>query len=202
MLTQKLIKHYVYCTTNTLNNHKYIGSHSGQLDDSYFGSGIHISKAIKKYGKKYFVKDILWEGPKEYMREMETYWCEYFNVAKSSTFYNCTNKGTGWEKGRKNNKLSDYIKSINYIPWNKGLNKNNCESIKIASENAKGKPSGMKGKVAWNKGLPAKNKGTKIKEETRQKLYWERIKIECEFCGRLIGINNLKVHKRKKHGFK
>lgn len=201
MLTQKLRinKHYVYCITNIINNKKYIGSHSGELNDSYLGSGIYITKAVKKYGKSNFVKDILWEGPKEYMREMESYWCAYFDVANNNLFYNCTNKGTGWVKGVKNKKLSDYKKNMHIIPWNKGLNKENCDSIKNAAEKAKGRPSGMKGKVAWNKGLPAHNKGIKISEEVRQKLYWERTKVKCEVCGRLIGINNIKVHKRKSH---
>jgi transposase len=33
-----------------------------------------------------------------------------------------------------------------------------------------------------------------------KKLFWQRPKVECEVCGRLIGVNNIKVHKRKQHG--
>jgi hypothetical protein len=89
----------VYITTNILNGKKYIGSDSNN-DKYYYGSGVNIKKALKKYGKKSFKKDILWSGPREYMREMEQYYCEYYNVEKSSLFYNATNKGVGSVKGQ------------------------------------------------------------------------------------------------------
>jgi hypothetical protein len=193
------MQNYVYCTTNTKNSRKYIGSHCGDVNDGYLGSGVHLQKAIKKHGKSNFIKEILWVGPIEYMRDMETYWCEYFNVAKSDLFYNCTNKGTGYEKGRPNKKLSEVRKLMNIIPWCKGETKETNEKVRLISEKLKGKPSGMKGKVAWNKGLPAWNKGKKHSEESRQKLFWERKKVECNICGRFIGVNNIKVHKRKSH---
>jgi len=89
----------VYITTNIINGKKYIGSDSNN-NKYYYGSGVNISKAIKKHGKKNFRKDILWEGPLEYLREMEEYYCEYFNVKKSNLFYNCTNKGVGSVKNQ------------------------------------------------------------------------------------------------------
>ena len=104
------IQHYVYCTTNLISFRKYVGSHSGKIDDCYLGSGVHLKKAIRKYGKENFKKEILWEGPKEYMREMETYWCQYFDVSNNKLFYNCSSVGTGWESGRKNPKLSELYK--------------------------------------------------------------------------------------------
>ena len=52
--------HYVYQITNLINNKKYIGKHSGELNDSYLGSGENIKNAIKKYGKENFRKDILY----------------------------------------------------------------------------------------------------------------------------------------------
>ena len=36
--------HYVYQITNLINNKKYIGKHSGELNDSYLGSGENIKK--------------------------------------------------------------------------------------------------------------------------------------------------------------
>lgn len=48
---------YIYETTCIPTGKKYIGMHKWSkdtIDPNYFGSGIHVSRAIKKYGKKNF----------------------------------------------------------------------------------------------------------------------------------------------------
>jgi hypothetical protein len=46
---------YLYKITNTINGKIYVGCHSTcNLDDSYFGSGKILRRAIKKYGKENF----------------------------------------------------------------------------------------------------------------------------------------------------
>lgn len=92
----------VYITTNLLNGKKYIGSDSNN-DKYYYGSGVNLKKAIKKYGKRNFKKDILWKGNYKFLKEMEEYWLEYFNVEKSQLFYNATNKVGGSAKGKSHN---------------------------------------------------------------------------------------------------
>jgi hypothetical protein len=135
------------------------------------------------------------------MRDIETYWCEYFNTGNNPLFYNRTSKGTGYEFGKPNPKLSEVRRSMNIIAWNKGLTKETNNSVRKYSEKLVGKPSGMKGKPAWNKGKPGTMLGKKHKPESYAKLFWERPKIECEICNLKIGINNINRHRRAKHGF-
>ena len=103
----------VYIITNLTNGKKYIGSDSNN-NPYYYGSGVNIKKAIKKYGKKNFKKDILWEGDNIYLREMEEYYCDYYNTQDSQLFYNCTNKGVGCIKG-----ISHPAQWKNITQWDK-----------------------------------------------------------------------------------
>jgi group I intron endonuclease len=50
---------FVYLTTNLINGRQYVGSHNGNKNDSYLGSGDIIESAQKKYGKKNFERKIL-----------------------------------------------------------------------------------------------------------------------------------------------
>ena len=43
---------FVYITTNLINKKQYVGSHYGNKDDSYLGSGYVLKLSIKKYGKE------------------------------------------------------------------------------------------------------------------------------------------------------
>lgn len=53
-------KYLVYKITNRFNNKIYIGVHSTLNEsDRYMGSGVEIREALKKEGKKSFVKEIL-----------------------------------------------------------------------------------------------------------------------------------------------
>lgn len=53
-------KYLVYKITNRFNNKIYIGVHSTlNENDRYMGSGIEIKEALKKEGRKSFVKEIL-----------------------------------------------------------------------------------------------------------------------------------------------
>jgi hypothetical protein len=52
--------HTIYKTTNLLNGKIYIGKHStSDLNDSYLGSGLHLTRAINTHGKENFRKEIL-----------------------------------------------------------------------------------------------------------------------------------------------
>ena len=54
------MKHFIYKTVNLINQRFYVGVHSTEdLGDGYLGSGTILRKAIKKYGKANFKREIL-----------------------------------------------------------------------------------------------------------------------------------------------
>jgi hypothetical protein len=85
------VKHTVYKTTNSLNNKYYIGVHSTKdVHDSYLGSGSVFKKALKKYGKENFIKEILfsfdskeeaYQKEKELITESEIRDKKTYNIA-------------------------------------------------------------------------------------------------------------------------
>lgn len=92
---QKVYKGFIYITTNLINNKKYIGKSTKGLKN-YLGSGKTLLKAIDKYGKHNFVRDILAYGKdNEDLADLERYYIDYYNAQKSELFYNITCGGDG-----------------------------------------------------------------------------------------------------------
>lgn len=86
---------YIYCITNKLNGKQYVGKHSSRrLQNGYYGSGIAVNKAIKKYGKHNFDKEILClcENETE-MNEKEIFYISKYDTYKNG--YNMTIGGEG-----------------------------------------------------------------------------------------------------------
>ena len=95
---------YIYLTTNLINGKKYIGQHNGSIKDNYLGSGVLLVKAIEKYGKENFKKEILEECDITELDEKEKYWIAYYNALEDENFYNLSKggqKGDGWEAARR-----------------------------------------------------------------------------------------------------
>ena len=81
---------YVYKTTNLINGKQYIGLHKGsRLDGGYYGSGVYLTKALKKYGKKNFKCDLVDTAYSlEELEQKEKFWIDFFNAVDSDNFYN------------------------------------------------------------------------------------------------------------------
>lgn len=74
----------IYKTTNLLNGKIYVGQDT-RNNPYYLGSGILLNKAIKKYGRKNFVKETIEHcNSIKQLNEREVYWVKYYNSANKS----------------------------------------------------------------------------------------------------------------------
>lgn len=86
----------IYQTTCLLNGKKYIGKHATlDVNDSYLGSGLILSKAIKKYGKENFKKEILFIFDNEYEMNRKEIELISEDIIKSDDYYNIAYGGHG-----------------------------------------------------------------------------------------------------------
>lgn len=117
----------VYQTTNLANGKIYVGVHKfSGVDNRYLGSGVALHRAIRKYGRESFKRDILYECDTEeemYQKEREIVNREFVN--RSDT-YNLTLGGVGfngdsvkalWTPERRRKQS---IAVLNLRPQNKG----------------------------------------------------------------------------------
>jgi hypothetical protein len=160
----------VYITTNLINGKKYIGSDS-KNNPNYLGSGVYLNKAIKKYGKENFKKEILAKlDSKEIMKEIEEYYIDYYNAYTSSLFYNATKYSSGLTSFPKD-KIINIINANKGNQYHKGYKQSDYQKQQTRKAN-KGK------KQTYEHILPRiiknkKNKyalGNKFTEEQKQKI--------------------------------
>lgn len=84
----------IYKITNLVNNKIYIGKNLHN-NPNYLGSGFLIKRAIKKYGKENFRKEIIEVCDKEKANEREIYWIKKLSSTDLKTGYNITEGGMG-----------------------------------------------------------------------------------------------------------
>lgn len=71
---------YIYIVENNINNKRYIGKKTGKFDKNYYGSGIIVRQAIKKYGKDEFsVKILEYCDSQEILNEREKHFIQTLN---------------------------------------------------------------------------------------------------------------------------
>jgi hypothetical protein len=144
--------HFVYETTNLINGKKYIGKHSTEnIDDKYLGSGLLLVRAIEKYGKGKFQREIL----KEFDSEKDAYEYEKSliteKIIKDNNYYNIMIGGYGVGCGEDN------------INWGKPLSEEHRNNIKIANS---GKNSYWYGRL----GKDSAAYGNKHTDEAKKKI--------------------------------
>ena len=151
-------KYYVYKITNMINGKIYVGKHSQKIQnkDNYFGSGVLLNKAINKYGKENFKKEILESCTKDNLSEKEIYWINTlncfapngYNLAKGGNGGNSTNHTHIYNNGN----IEIFLKETDIIPngFIKGALPHTQEAKMKMSKQIKGKNTGN---IPWNKGL-------------------------------------------------
>lgn len=122
---------YVYVTTNLINGRNYVGEHStDNLNDDYLGSGYNLWKAILKYGKSNFKKQILeyCQSKEEAFNLQEKYIIQYNSLSPNG--YNISPKGGHNVKNCFSQESKDKISKANKgkQPW---LGKHHSEEAKI-----------------------------------------------------------------------
>jgi len=141
---------FIYITTNLKNGKQYVGSHSGDKNDSYLGSGVLIIKSIKKYDRENFKREIIKKCRIKDNPLLEEEYISTYNTLIPNG-YNISPTGGVWKNGGKLSK----------------------ETKKKISESRKGKPAWNKGKnlsEEHKKNLSKSHKGKVLSKETKKKM--------------------------------
>jgi len=138
----------IYKTTNLVNGKQYIGMDS-KNNPNYLGSGSYLKRAIKKYGKQNFKKEIL-ETCSSHVEliQREEYWLNYYDAGNNPIFYNAHNHSYGSPK------LSEDV----------------IEKIRIANSGVNHSHYGKPKSEETKRKIANANRGRIPSEETRKKL--------------------------------
>ena len=170
----------IYKTINLINNKIYIGQDS-KNNSNYYGGGLKIKYAIKKYGKHNFQKVIL-EHCDSYnlLNSREKYWIFKYNSTDPKLGYNIDIGGNG---------------PIDRNRWieNKKLNHKGgvAKGYKWKSE------SPLKGKIRengtpWLLGENNPAKQSEVRDKIREsKLGKPRPTVICKHCGKVAQQTNI-----------
>lgn len=136
----------IYKITNLCNLKIYIGKFNGHVNfNNYWGSGILIKRAIKKFGLQNFKKEILEEIINGNLNDREKYWIKFFNSTDIRIGYNLTAGGDG---GDVFTNKPEHLKNITRKKISiahKGI-KQSSEWIKNRTTKTTGAGNGMFGK--------------------------------------------------------
>ena len=176
---------YIYKITNKLNNKVYVGKRQKpQFETWYWGSGVHISNAIKKYGKENFSREILeWCDSSEQLCEREKFWIKELDAKNSVAGYNISDGGDGVSLpgnlngmyGKKASEESRQKMSMahpkSYPPEFGAKISKSLKGHTFSKETREKISNANKGQKAWNKGQknPYSKETTKKMSESAKK---------------------------------
>lgn len=188
----------IYKTTNLINGKIYIGQDKNN-NPNYYGSGDLIKHAIKKYGKKYFIKEILCVCETiEELNSKEKFYIIKYNSIDKNIGYNITVGGTNGTMLDRKHTDETKIKMKNSALGKKkskshrmniGLSKKGIpltieHKQKISNSNPlKGKKIGPHS-IDVRKKISNSKKGKKASNETKLKMSNSHMGINNPFYGK------------------
>lgn len=131
--------HFVYKTTNLLNNKIYVGQHLQQETsafDGYIGSGKLLKQAVKKNGKENFIREVIEFCTSATINEREIYWINALSATNAVIGYNLSVGGTGFNRIGfiTSESTKEKLRKIRLgkVPWNKGIPRTKEEKEKMS----------------------------------------------------------------------
>lgn len=182
---------FIYITTNTVNNRKYIGKCEYKRKNGwehYLGSGKILKQAIKKYGVESFVREIIDEADNlEELNFLERYYIEKYDAYNNNQFYNIAQGGTGGNTrlGYTEEEYKEYCSKFRKPPEeNVMYGKHHKESSKIKNgektkERFQDENFRIKHSEAVKKAMQNVDK-EKLAYENRSK----NVLLKCVLCGK------------------
>lgn len=171
---------YVYKTTNLLDGKEYIGKHeSREKSDEYLGSGLLLNRAIRKYGKEHFHKEILeYCNSQEQLCEREEFWIKNLNTFFPNG-YNIATGGYGGDIYTNNpdrvNICARQSYQLKYFPSN--AQKSTQEKLKVSRLGAKHSEEAKRKISKAREGMIFTEKHKKnISEKTKEAMKTAKIK--------------------------
>jgi group I intron endonuclease len=150
----------IYKTTNKINGKIYIGQTKRNWI-GYLGSGRVLSKAISKYGKENFEREVLCEcETQDELDEMEKYWIKKLNSTNRDIGYNVEDGGLNGTCGEMSQEIRDRIR--NTLKGRKRPPFSDSWKENISQ--------GKMGGTPWNKGVPWDSPKMWINDGTTEKL--------------------------------
>jgi hypothetical protein len=136
---------YIYKTTNLINNRSYIGKKQKEVfDPTYYGSGLILKEAIKKYGKENFSIEVLsWATTISELNKLEELYISQYRLVDD--LYNIAKGGNGGDTLINHPDKDSIIRRRNtgLTKWHQSLtNEEKVLRGKKISQSKKGKSNG------------------------------------------------------------
>lgn len=139
----------IYKITNKINDKIYIGKHqTDNLDDDYMGSGKYLKRAIEKYGRENFTKEILhiFESEDE-MNAKEVELVSEDFVKRDDNYNLCPGGHGGWGYINLNERNNGFI-AYNGTDSHKEVCRRNIEAFNNRMKNDAAYSATMKEKIS------------------------------------------------------